>query len=124
MAKKAKSTEPETKTAEAAAPRGTKTQAIKDALKANRGKAPKDIAELLRAQGLDVSNAAVSMVKFQMKGKKKKAKAAPAPEAAAPAVPKDAVSVALLQKAKRLAKDLGGIKAAKQAMDALAQLMD
>jgi hypothetical protein len=125
MPRRAKATELETKTTEVAAPRGTKTQAIKDALKANRGKAPKDIAELLRAQGLDVSNAAVSMVKFQMKGKKKKAKAAPAPEAEATrALPKDAVSIALLQKAKKLAAQLGGIKQAKTAIDALAQLVD
>ncbi|MCY2993400.1 MAG: hypothetical protein NTY19_36815 [Planctomycetota bacterium] len=44
--------------------------------------------------------------------------------AAAPALPKDAISVALLQKAKKLASQFGSIKEAKQAIDALAQLMD
>ncbi|MCY2988685.1 MAG: hypothetical protein NTY19_12565 [Planctomycetota bacterium] len=59
--------------------------------------------------------------------KKKNAKAAPAPApeaAAAPALPKDAVSLALLQKAKRLVAQLGSIKEAKAAIDALAQLLD
>jgi hypothetical protein len=61
------------------------------------------------------------------KGKRKKKAAAVAATPAAdsaPALPKDAVSLALLQKAKKLVKDLGGVKAAKQAIDALAQLLD
>jgi hypothetical protein len=59
-----------------------------------------------------------------MKAKKRK-KAAPAPAAeAAPVVPKDAVSIGLLQRAKKLAAQLGGIKEAKAAIDALSQLMD
>jgi hypothetical protein len=54
-----------------------------------------------------------------------KAKAAPAAEeAAGPVVPKDAVSVALLVKAKKLVQELGGVKEAKIALNALAQLMD
>ena len=85
---------------------------------------------LLKEQGLEVTNAAVSMAKFNMKEKRKKKKdaktaPAPAPEAgAAPALPKDAVSLALLQKAKKLVAQLGSIKEAKAAIDALAQLMD
>jgi hypothetical protein len=47
-----------------------------------------------------------------------------APNATAPAVPQDAVSLGLLQKAKKLAAQLGGIQTAKAAMDALSQLMD
>jgi hypothetical protein len=106
-------------------PKLTKSEVVRQALKAHARKAPKEIAELLQAQGLDVSSAFVSQIKFyvgQKKGKKKTQVVA-APEAA-PALPKDAVSIALLQKAKKLAKDLGGIEAAKQALDALAQLMD
>jgi len=61
-----------------------------------------------------------------MKAKKraKKAAEAPAPEAAGPVVPKDAVSVGLLVKAKKLVQELGGVKEAKVALNALAQLMD
>ena len=127
MPRKAKATEPESKPVEAApaAARGAKTAAVKDALKANPKKGPKEIADLLQAQGLDVTPGYVSTIKTNMKGKKKaKAAAAPAPEAAAPAVPKDAVSLGLLQKAKKLAAQLGGIKEAKAAIDALAQILD
>jgi len=48
---------------------------------------------------------------------------APLPEAA-PAVPKDAVSVGHLLKAKKLAQELNGVNEAKAALNALAQLLD
>ena len=73
---------------------------------------------------METTAAQVSNVKFLL-SRKKKAKAALAPEAAAaPAVPKDAVSISLLQKAKKLAAAFGSIKEAKAAMDAWAELMD
>jgi hypothetical protein len=116
MPKKAKTTE---------APKMTKTAAIRAALKANPKKSNQEISEILKAEGFDAKPTYISVVKSNMKGKKKaKAAPAPAPEAEAPVVPKDAVSVALLQKAKKLAAQLGGIKEAKQAIDALSQLMD
>jgi arginine repressor len=118
---------PEVKSVEAApeAPRGARTAAVKEAVKANRKKSPKEISELLKEQGWDVTGAYVSNIKFQLGiGRKKKAKAA-APEAAAtPVVPKDAVSLGLLQKAKKLAAQFSSIKEAKAAMDALAQILD
>ena len=127
---KTEATEPEVQTAEATpeAPRGSKTAAVKAALKVHPRKGPKEIAELLQADGWDVKAQLVSVVKSAQKAKKK-AKAAPAPArateaAAAPALPKDAVSLALLQKAKKLAAQLGGIHEAKQAIDALAQILD
>lgn len=128
MPRRPKATEPEAKPAEAApeAARGTKTAAIKAALKANPKKAPKEIAELLNADGWDVKAQTVSVVKSAMKKAKKKAKKAalaPEPEAG-PVVPKDAVSVGLLVKAKKLVKELGGVKEAKNALNALAQLLD
>lgn len=128
MPRKPKTTEPEANLAEfgVEAPRGSKTAAIRAALKAHPKKAPKEIAELLHAEGWDVTAQTVSVVKSAMKGKKKKAKKAaeaPAPEAA-PALPKDAVSVGLLLKAKKLVRELGGVKEAKTALNALAQLMD
>ena len=132
MPRKPKTTEPEsveTKPVEAApeAPRGSKTAAIKAALKANRDKLPKELAELMNAEGWDVTAQRISVVKSAMKAKKKAKKAAaPAAEeaAAVPVVPKDAVSIALLVKAKKLVQELGGVKEAKTALNALAQLMD
>ena len=134
MAKKAKTTKPEAETTEVAATpvevkpaRGEKTKAIKAALKANKDKSPKEIAEIVTASGITTTAGQVSNVKSIL-ASKKKAKAAPAAapaaEAAAPALPKDAISVALLQKAKKLVAQLGSIKEAKQAIDALAQLLD
>ena len=129
MPRKPKTTEPEAKPVEAApeAAPVNKTAAIKAALKANAKSTPKEISEMLQAQGLDVSPGYVSTIKTNMKAKNKKAKkaaAAPASEAAGPVVPKDAVSVGLLVKAKKLVQELGGVKEAKTALNALAQLMD
>jgi len=124
MPRKPKTTEPVEAAPEVAPV--NKTQAIKAALSANPKSTPKEISEMLQAQGLDVSPGYVSTIKTNLKGKKKKAKkaaAAPAPEAA-PALPKDAVSVGLLVKAKKLVRELGGVKEAKTALNALAQLMD
>lgn len=121
-------TEPEAIPVETAleAPRGSKTAAIKAALKANPKKSNIEISEILKAKGWDAKPTYISVVKSGMrKGKKKAKKAAPAaaPEAA-PALPKDAVSVALLVKAKKLVQELGGVKEARTALNALAQLMD
>jgi hypothetical protein len=108
-------------------PQVRKSEQVRQAWRAHPRMEPKEITALLQAQGLEVTSAYVSGIKFQM-GKqqgKKQAKAAAAPILeAVPVVPKDAVSLALLQKAKKLVKDLGGVKAAKQAIDALAKLMD
>ncbi len=124
MPRKPKAIEPEGKPAEAPA-RGAKTAAIKAALKANPKKLPKEIAELLNADGWDVKPQNISVVKSAIKAKKKGKKAAPAatPEAA-PDLPKDAVSIGLLVKAKKLVQELGGVKEAKTALNALAQLLD
>jgi hypothetical protein len=107
----------------ASAPAGmTKTAAIRAALKAHPGKPPKEIAELLQADGWDVKAQRVSIVKSAMKAKKK-ARAAAAPKAA-PAAPADAISLDSLKKAKALVSQLGGIDEAKAALAALAQLID
>ena len=127
MPRKPKTTEPEAKPVEAApeAPRGAKTAAIKQALIANPTKSPKEIAELLKEQGFQTTANYVGGVKSAMRAKKKarKAASAPAPETA-PVVPKDAVSIGLLCKAKKLVQELGGVKEAKTALNALAQLLD
>ena len=104
---------------------GAKTLAIQKALRENPRKSPSEISALLKEQGFDASAAYVGKIKYKMtrKGKKRRKAAAPAPEAG-PVVAKDAVSVALLCKAKKLAAQLGGIKEAKAALAALAQLLD
>lgn len=122
-----KTAEPKSKPVEATpeTSRGTKTGAIKAALNAHPKKQPKEIAELLNAEGWDVKPQRVSVVKSAMKAEKEAKKAAPPPTPeAAPAVPKDAVSLALLCRAKKLVQELGGIKEAKTALNALAQLLD
>jgi hypothetical protein len=128
MPRKPKTTEPEATPVEAApeAARGAKTAAIRAALKANPTKSYKEIAELLKEQGFETTANYVGGVKAAMKAKKKAKKAAaPAPEPeAGPVVPKDAVSVGLLVKAKKLVQELGGVKEAKTALNALAQLLD
>lgn len=133
MPRNAKPTEPEAAPVEAvpespAKPeRGAKRAAVAAALKKYKDKPPKEIAEIVTAQGVPTTAGQVSNIKSILASKKAKAKAkaAPADEPeAAPALPKDAISVALLQKAKSLAKQLGGIKEAKAAIDALAQILD
>ncbi len=125
-----KATEPETKAVEAAPvetkpARGAKTAAIQAALKAHRNKSPKEIAELLTASGLTTTAGQVSNVKSLLASKRKaKAASAATVEAAAPAVPADAISLAALQAAKKLIQELGGVANAKQALNALGQLLD
>jgi hypothetical protein len=127
MPRKATATEPQGKPVEGTKeqPRGTKTAAIRAALKANPKKGPAELAELLKAEGWNVKAQQISVVKSYMKAQKRKKIAAPAaaPETA-PAVPKDAVSVSLLIKAKKLAAQFSSIKEAREALAALSQLMD
>ena len=125
MPRKAKTTEPEAASAKKQ-PHGAKTAAIKQALIANPTKQPKEIAELLKQQGFETTPKYVSVMKAELRGQKK-AKAVPAtaaPVTGVPVVPKDAVSIGLLQKAKKLAAQFSNIKEAKAAIDALAQILD
>jgi hypothetical protein len=134
MPKKAKTTKPEAAAtgpeaepveAARAAARGSRTAAVKAALKAHPKKGPKEIAELLKAEGWDIKAQLVSVVKSAMKAKKRKKVAAPAAATeVAPAVPKDAVSMGLLVKAKKLVAQFSSIKEAKEAIAALSQLLD
>jgi hypothetical protein len=106
---------------------GAKTLAIRKTIRNNPGKPLKEVSAMLKEQGFDVSAGYISKIKSRMqgKGKKRKKAATPAPEAAAaPAIPKDAVSIGLLQKAKKLAAQFSSIKEAKAAIDALAQILD
>ena len=129
MPRRRKNTEAGAVESTAAEPKVTKTAAIIAALQAHPDKMPKEIAEILQAQGLDVTPQMVSTTKFNMKAKKDQPaapKAAPKKAPAAPAATKaaDAVSLDSLKKAKELVTQLGGIKQAKAAIAALAELVD
>jgi NAD(P)-dependent dehydrogenase (short-subunit alcohol dehydrogenase family) len=125
MAKKRVETEPASETGQSPA---TKAQAMRDALASDPKGMPKDIAERLSAEGWNVTAKEVSQAKFLLKARKKKGKKKAAAKVAeavpAAAVPADLVSVAALQKAKKLVHELGGLGEAKQALAALAQLLD
>ena len=120
------------------APRGAKTAAIKAALSAHPTKLPKEIAELLRAEGWDVTPQNISVVKSTLKAESKtsgpasgaKRASTPAPEKtatpanqAAKAPSADDISYDTLCRAKELSNQLGGVQDAKRALDALAQLV-
>jgi hypothetical protein len=120
-------------------PRGTKTAAIKTALSAHPTKGPKEIAELLQAEGWDVKPQNISVVKSNLKAETKKAGPAlaakrtftPAPEKtvaparqAAKAASGNDIPYATLRRAKDLSNQLGGVQEAKRTLDALAQLID
>ena len=126
MPRRPRTTEADAKPVEAApeAARGAKTAAIRAALKANPTKTVKEIAELLKEQGFETTANYVGGVKSAMKAKKRKKVASAAVPEGGPVVPKDAVSVGLLVKAKKLVQELGGVKEAKTALNALAQLLD
>jgi hypothetical protein len=121
MPRRRKTTEPA-----AAEPKVTKTAAIIAALQAHPDKMPKEIAEILQAQGLDVTPQMVSTTKFNLKSKTDKPAAPKAAPRKARTATKaaDAVSLDSLKKAKELATQLGGIKQAKAAIAALAELVD
>ena len=126
-----------------------KTQVIERALAASPGKGPKEISEALTAKGVDVSPAYVSTIKTNLKAKtaapvaaaptpaapiaaapivatpkKKVAKKKPAKKQAPKAAPTSDISFEQLKKAKEMAQQLGGAEKAKEALAALAQLMD
>jgi Arc/MetJ-type ribon-helix-helix transcriptional regulator len=120
MPRRRKTTEPS-----AAEPKGSNSDAVRAALEAHPDKMPKQIAEILQAQGLDVTPQLVSTTKFNLKAKKDKPAATKAAAKEAPASKTgDAVSLDSLKKAKELATQLGGIKQAKAAIAALAELVD
>ena len=108
-------------------PEVNKTQAVKDYLKQHPGALPVAVSEALKAQGVDIDPKYVSNIKFKLGIKKRRKKAVAKDEEAKPAaaaVPADMISVAALQKAKKLVQEIGGVQQAKQALAALGQLLD
>lgn len=102
-----------------------KSQAIRDFMAANPDAAPKDVEAALAKEGIKVTAALVSTVKTNAKAKGKPKKAATKKKTAAKKPPaSDKIALSALFEAKKLAQRLGGIDAAKQAINALAQLTD
>ncbi len=107
----------------------TKTGAIIAALEAHPDKMPKELEQMLQAEGWDIKAQRISTIKSKLKSDKKAPKAASAASVAAPkkapATKADGgISFDSLKKAKQMAEQLGGIQQAKAAIAALAELVD
>ncbi len=127
--------------------RGTKTEAVKTAMRQYPTKTRGEITELLRSQGWDITPQQISVIKSNMFAGLRRAKpaataansakpaatkpAATAADSAKPASPAPAqvatrspdLSFATLRRAKELANELGGIQEAQRTLDALSQLI-
>ncbi|MEX2118318.1 MAG: hypothetical protein WD847_01805 [Pirellulales bacterium] len=104
-----------------------KSQAIRDYLKTNPGAGPKEVIASLGAQGLEVSPALVSNIKYggsrmTKKKRRRRRKGTKRATAARARSSNDTVSLSLLMEAKKLADHLGGVEKAKRALDALSRL--
>jgi hypothetical protein len=95
-----------------------KAQAIRDQFAVlGAGARPKDVIAALAEKGIKVSSAQVSNIKSGLRGKRKKKGGRRAQTSV-----NGAVSLAALLEAKRLAKRMGGVEAAKRALDVLVRL--
>lgn len=122
--------------AQAAKPE-TKSAAVRQALDAYPDLMPKQIAQMLKAEGWDVKAQLVSVVKSKLKtqeqgqpqksaqptAKKRTSPPRTAP-ATAPAGKAPEISFDSLKKAKELAAQLGGVSQAQEALAALSDLLD
>ncbi len=112
----------------------TKTAAISAALDAHPDKTPKEIAEIMQAEGWDIDSRSIRGVKSKrkdrkMRGANRRPAQVPARGPVVRSVPPatlavDDVSFDALIQAKRLAEQLGGVREAKAAIAALAELVD
>jgi arginine repressor len=102
----------------------TGSESIRRYIAKNRKAGPKEIEAGLKAEGIQVSMALISAVKYakgKKAGKKKRART-PMVHAAARATPSTVVTFEQLIEVKRLADSLGGADHIRAALDALAQL--
>ncbi|MHB1033578.1 MAG: hypothetical protein ACYC35_06550 [Pirellulales bacterium] len=97
-----------------------KSQAIRDYLQTDPGAMPKVVVAALKAQGIEVDPRVVSAIKFKMSAKKPKR--GRKPKSAKPAKKRAAISADDLVQMKQLADKLGGLNAAKRALDVLDSL--
>ncbi|TVS20684.1 MAG: hypothetical protein EA424_02725 [Planctomycetaceae bacterium] len=107
-------------------PKKSKTAVIIAALQAHPDKMPKELAELLQAEGWDINAQRISTIKSKLKAEQKMSPTAStvAPKKAPTPKADDAISFDSLKKAKQMAEQLGGIQQAKAAIAALAELVD
>ena len=102
------------------APRGAKSQAIRDYLAANTDAGPTAVVAALKEQGLSVSTPMVSTIKAKM-GLGKKRRRRRVARAAASVNGAGRLSVDDLLRAKKLVDEIGAERA-KEAIEALAKL--
>jgi len=100
------------------APRGAKSQAVRDYLTANKDAGPSAVVAGLKEQGVAVSLPTVSAIKAKM-GLSKKRRRRKVVRAAAPA--NSHLTVEDLLRAKKLVDEIGAQRA-KEALEALAKL--
>jgi ABC-type Fe3+ transport system substrate-binding protein len=114
------------KTVEKAAPKAdvNKSQEIKKVLAATPGKSPKEIADALTAKGVEVTPGYVSTIKTSLKAKKATKKKVSRKKQTSKAAPATGVTFDQLRMAKDMAKQLGGVKNAQEALTALSELVD
>lgn len=127
--KKARLAAKNTEAAAPAADKVNKTLAVKEYQAAHPDAGRTEISMALREQGIDVTPAYVSGIRVKLKVKKRKKRAARqaapgSPAAAAGQAADDSVSLDSLRKAKALVRELGGVDQARQALKALATLLD
>jgi hypothetical protein len=105
----------------------SKTESIRQALANFPDLGPKEVAEQLTRQGLDISAGYVSTVKASMKRKKRMKLGGAVPSRGAGArrngaMSADYVAVSVLLDAKELIAKAGGVAQAREAIDVVAQL--
>jgi len=96
-------------------PRGTKSQAIRDYLAANKKAKASEVVAALAEKGISVSAPMV----YSLKARKKMGKRRRTAEASGQTV---GLSISGLIAAKRLVDSVGGIEPAREALNALAKL--
>lgn len=115
-------------------PKGTKTDAVKAAMRRYPTKTRGEITEILRGEGWNITPQQISVIKSQMLAGLRQPKPAtakprltnPAHTETAPTpgtAPAPDLSFHTLQRAKELANQMGGIHEAQRALDALSQLL-
>lgn len=100
-----------------------KSKAIKDYMAQNPGVLPKAVAAALGEQGIVVTPGYVSMIKSSVKSKKGGRGGAKGAVRSAGGR-SGGISLAALEQAKEVARQLGGVKEAQKVLDALARLME
>jgi len=98
-----------------------KSQAIRDALKAHKGKSPAEIAEILKGKGIEVSGPYVSTIKSNM-GKGKKGKKGRRKKHGTGVGTGIAADMAAVPAALEFIKAAGGLEAAKAALGTVEEI--